>query len=148
MSLKEKLQQDLAEAMKAKDDRRVQIIRLLRDAIRKQEIDQRKELLDEDIIGVLQRAAKQHQDSINAYRAGNRIDLVEQEEAELAIIQSYLPQPLTEDELIAIIDETIRTVGATGPKDIGKVMGPLMTRVKGRADGAKVQAIVRAKRTG
>ncbi len=148
MSLKEKLQQDLAEAMKAKDDRRVQIIRLLRDAIRKQEIDQRKELLDEDIIGVLQRAAKQHQDSINAYRAGNRIDLVEQEEAELAIIQSYLPQPLTEDELIAIIDETIRTVGATGPKDIGKVMGPLMTRVKGRADGAKVQAIVRAKLAG
>lgn len=148
MSLKEKLQHDLADAMKAKDDRRVQIIRLLRDAIRKQEIDQRKELSDEDTIGVLQHAAKQHQDSINAYRAGNRMDLVEQEEAELAIIQSYLPQPLSEAELIAIIDETIRTVGATGPKDLGKVMGPLMARVKGRADGAKVQAIVRAKLAG
>jgi len=145
MNIKAKLQQDLVTAMKNKDERRVSILRLLRGAIRQQEIDRRKELSDEEVITILQQAAKQHKDSITAYRQGQRNDLVEQEEYELNLIQSYLPQPLSQEELSAIIDSTIRQVGASTIRDIGKVMGPVMAQVKGRADGAQVQALVRAK---
>lgn len=145
MDIKAKLQQDLVAAMKNKDERRVSILRLLRSAIRQQEIDRRKDLSEEEVITILQQAVKKHKDSITAYRQGQRYDLVEQEEYELNIIQSYLPQPLSQDELTAIIEATIRQVGASSMRDIGKVMGSVMAQVKGRADGALVQAIVRAK---
>jgi len=145
MTIKEKLQQDMIAAMKAKDEDRLRIIRLLRGNIRKAEIDSRKDYTDDDVIGILMSAAKQHQDSIQAYRNGGRTDLVAQEEAELTVIREYLPQAMSAGELEAVVMEVIRATGATTIKDLGKVMGAVMAKVKGRADGAQVQAMVRSK---
>jgi len=132
-------------AMKAKDEDRLRIIRLLRGNIRKAEIDSRKDYTDDDVIGILMSAAKQHQDSIQAYRNGGRTDLVAQEEAELTVIREYLPQAMSAGELEAVVMEVISATGATTIKDLGKVMGAVMAKVKGRADGAQVQAMVRSK---
>lgn len=132
-------------AMKAKDELRTSVIRLLRGMIRKMEIDQRKDLDDKDVIGVLTNAAKQRRDAIKAYADGGRDDLVKQEEAELAIITEYLPEAIGQDELEQLIVKVIAETGATTMKDIGKVMPKIMQQVKGRADGSQVQAIVRSK---
>jgi len=148
MGLKERLQQDLIESTKSRNEIKTGVIRLLRGMIRKQEIDQRKEFGDDDVIGVLASAVKQHRESIKAYTAGGRADLVAQEEAELAIIESYLPQALSPQELEKIVRDTIAETGATSIKDLGKVMAKIMPQVKGRADGAVVQTLVRAKLTG
>ncbi len=145
MSLKEQLQKDMVTAMKAKNELKVGVIRLLRGSVRKLEIDQRKELNDQDIIGVITNAAKQRREAIKAYTEGGRADLVAQESAELAIIEEYLPEAIGQDELAKIIDEIISETGATTLKDIGKVMPKVMQQVKGRADGALVQALVRIK---
>jgi len=145
MNIKDKLQQDMIAAMKAKDEDRLRIIRLLRGNVRKAEIDSRRDFSDEDVIGILMSAAKQHQDSIQAYSKGGRADLVAQEEAELAVIREYLPQAMPTAELEAVVADVIRETGATTIKDLGKVMGAVMAKVKGRADGAQVQAIVRSK---
>lgn len=145
MSLKEQLQKDMVAAMKAKDELRTSVIRLLRGMIRKMEIDQRKDLDDKDVIGVLTNAAKQRRDAIKAYADGGRDDLVKQEEAELAIITEYLPEAIGQDELEQLIVKVITETGATTMKDIGKVMPKIMQQVKGRADGSQVQAIVRSK---
>lgn len=147
MNIKERLQQDMIAALKAKDENRLRIIRLLRGSINKAEIDSRKEFSDDDVIGILISAAKQHQDSIEAYKSGGRADLVAQETAELAVIREYLPQAMSTTELEAVVAETIRTTGATTIKDLGKVMGAVMAKVKGRANGAEVQTIVRSQLT-
>jgi len=148
MGLKERLQQDLIESTKSRNEIKTGVIRLLRGMIRKQEIDQRKEFGDDDVIGVLASAVKQRHESIKAYGDGGRADLVAQEEAELAIIESYLPQALSTQELEKIVRDTIAETGATSIKDLGKVMAKIMPQVKGRADGAVVQTLVRAKLTG
>jgi len=148
MGLKECLQQDLIESTKSRNEIKTGVIRLLRGMIRKQEIDQRKEFGDDDVIGVLASAVKQRHESIKAYGDGGRADLVAQEEAELAIIESYLPQALSTQELEKIVRDTIAETGATSIKDLGKVMAKIMPQVKGRADGAVVQTLVRAKLTG
>ena len=147
MGLKERLQQDLIESTKSRNEIKTGVIRLLRGMIRKQEIDQRKEFGDDDVIGVLASAVKQRHESIKAYGDGGRADLVAQEEAELAIIESYLPQALSTQELEKIVRDTIAETGATSIKDLGKVMAKIMPQVKGRADGTVVQALVRAKLT-
>ncbi|MBU1063738.1 GatB/YqeY domain-containing protein [bacterium] len=145
MSLKEQLQKDMVTAMKARDELRVNVIRLLRGMIRKLEIDQKKDLDDKDVIGVLTNAAKQCREAIKAYADGGRDDLVKQEEAELVIISEYLPEAMGMDELEQIITNIITETGATSMKDIGKVMPKVMQQVKGRTDGSQVQAMVRAK---
>lgn len=145
MNLREKLQQDMVAAMKAKDERRTGVLRLLWSTIRKLEIDQKKTLDDNDINGVLNNAAKQRREAIKAYTDGGRDDLVRQEEAELAIITEYLPKALGIDELEKIVDAVIAETGAASLKEIGKVMPKIMQQVKGRADGSQVQAMVRAK---
>ena len=145
MSLKEQLQKDMVTAMKARDELRVNVIRLLRGMIRKLEIDQKKDLDDKDVIGVLTNAAKQRREAIKAYADGGRDDLVKQEEAELVIISEYLPEAMGTDELEQIITNIITETGATSMKDIGKVMPKVMQQVKGRTDGSQVQAMVRAK---
>ncbi|MBU1633007.1 GatB/YqeY domain-containing protein [bacterium] len=145
MSLKEQLQKDMVTAMKARDELRVNVIRLLRGMIRKLEIDQKKDLDDKDVIGVLTNAAKQRREAIKAYADGGRDDLVKQEEAELVIISEYLPEAMGMDELEQIITNIITETGATSMKDIGKVMPKVMQQVKGRTDGSQVQAMVRAK---
>ncbi|MBU4443935.1 MAG: GatB/YqeY domain-containing protein [Candidatus Marinimicrobia bacterium] len=145
MGLKEQLQKDMVEAMKSGNDVKVGVIRLVRGMIRKLEIDRKKDLTDDDVIGVLSNAAKQRLEAIKAYIEGSRDDLVKEEEAELAIIETYLPEALSTDELKKIIIEIIAETGAATMKDIGKVMPIVMQKVKGSANGSKVQAIVRSK---
>jgi len=145
MGLKERLQKDMVEAMKTRNDVKVGVIRLVRGMIRKLEIDRKKDFTDDDIIGVLSNAAKQRREAIKAYTEGGRDDLVKDEKAELAVIENYLPEALFTDELENIIVEIIAETGAATMKDIGKVMPIVMQKVKGRANGSEVQAIVRSK---
>lgn len=145
MGLKERLQKDMVEAMKSGNNVKVGVIRLVRGMIRKLEIDQKKEITDDDVIGVLSNAAKQRREAIKAYTEGGRDDLVKEEEAELAVIETYLPEALSTDELEKIITGIIAETGGATMKDIGKVMPRVMQKVKGRANGSEVQAIVRSK---
>ena len=145
MSLKEKLTADMKEAMKAKEEgkQRLSVIRLVRGAVRQQEIDGKKELSDEDVLGVISKEVKQRRDSIEDFKKGGRDDLVAEAEAEIAILMGYLQQQLSEDEVRSLVQEAIAVSGATSPKDMGKVMKELMPKVKGRADGKLVNGIVK-----
>ena len=144
MSLQAKLEEELRKAMREGDEPRRSTIRFLRSVIHNEEIGRGVELDDDGVIGVLSRQAQQRRDSIEAFTAGGRQDLVEKEKAELAIILAYLPeQPeqLSDDEITRLVQLTIEEVGATGPQDMGKVMGRVMPQVKGRAEGRQVNAI-------
>ncbi|MDY0094271.1 MAG: GatB/YqeY domain-containing protein, partial [Candidatus Vecturithrix sp.] len=143
MSLKDQLTQDMKIAMKQKDQIRLSIIRLVRSAIKNREIELGKELEDDDVLKVMATLVKQHKDSIEQFEKGGRIDLVEKEQAELDILETYLPKQLTEAELSALVQETIQEVGATSAKEIGKVMKALMPKLQGRADGKLVNQLVR-----
>jgi uncharacterized protein YqeY len=142
MTLQEKLQQDLKDSMRSGDTTRRDVIRFLRSAIHNQEIASQGELDDEGVIGVLSKQALQRRDSIELFREGNRPDLVEKEEAQLVIIGEYLPTQLTEEEISVLVHAAVEATGATGQKDMGKVMGRLMPDVKGKADGRAVSRIV------
>lgn len=142
MTLQEKLQEDLKAAMRAGDTVRKSVIRYLRSEIRNQEIASQKTLDDDGVIGVLGRQVRQHRESIDAFRQGNRQDLVDKEEAELAVIIEYMPRQMSEDELVALVRQAIDEAGATGPQDMGKVMGRLMPQVKGKAEGREVSRVV------
>ncbi len=145
MSLKEKLTADMKEAMKAREEgrQRLGVIRLVRGAIRQQEIDGQRELDDEAVLSVISKEVKQRRDAIEEFQKGGRDDLVRQNEAEIAILMEYLPQQMTEDEVRSAVQEAIAATGASTPKDMGKVMKELMPKVKGRADGKLVNQIVR-----
>jgi uncharacterized protein len=143
MSLFEQLTEDMKTAMKTGDKERLSTIRLLRGSIKDMAIDKRAELTEEEEIAVLSSAAKKRKESIQAYKAGGRKDLVQKEERELEVIQSYLPQQLTPDEIEKIVDAAIEQTGATTIHDLGKVMPVVMEQVKGRADGKSVNAVVR-----
>lgn len=147
MNVKETILADLITAMKAKDTKRLQVLRSLKAKLLEKEIEQRSggkaELSNEDTLAVLTKAAKQRKESIDQYTAGNRLDLVDVEKIELEIIESYLPAPMSEDEIIELIDNQINKVGATGMQDIGKVMGPIMGQLKGKADGSLVNKLVK-----
>ncbi|MCY3543658.1 MAG: GatB/YqeY domain-containing protein [Chloroflexi bacterium] len=143
MPLKEALTNDLKDAMRQRDAVRRDTIRLLLSAIGYEEKAKRTDALDDDaVMQVLSRQAQQRRDSIEAYQKGDRPDLVAKEEAELAIVVQYLPQPLTEDEIAAIVQSAIADVSATGPQDMGKVMGKVMPQVRARANGKQVSALV------
>ena len=145
MSLKDKLTADMKDAMKAREagKLRLSVIRLVRGAIRQQEIDGQKELSDEDVLGVISKEVKQRRDSIEDFQKGGRDDLVAEAEAEIAVLMEYLPQQLSEDEVRSLVKEAIDASGAASPKDMGKVMKELMPKVKGRADGKLVNGIVK-----
>ena len=147
MNVKETILADLITAMKAKDTKRLQVLRSLKAKLLEKEIEQRSggkaELSHEDTLAVLTKAAKQRKESIDQYTAGNRLDLVDVEKIELEIIESYLPTPMSEDEIIELIDNQINKVGATGMQDIGNVMGPIMGQLKGKADGSLVNKLVK-----
>lgn len=145
MSLKEKLTADMKEAMKAREEgrQRLSVIRLIRSAVRQQEIDGKKELDDDAVLAVISKEVKQRRDSIEEFQRGGRQDLVEQNEAEVAILMAYLPQQMSEDEIRTLVQETIAAVGASSPKEMGSVMKALMPKVKGRADGKLVNDMVR-----
>lgn len=145
MSLKEQLTEDMKTAMKAKAEgkQRLAVIRMVRSAIRQTEIDGKKELDDEGVIAIIGKEVKMRRDSLEEFRKGNREDLVAQTEAEIAVLMPYLPQQLSEGEVRILVKEAMEKSGAAGPKDMGKVMGQLMPKVKGRADGKMVNTIVR-----
>ena len=140
--LKQKLTDDLKQAMRAGDKVRRSVIRLVMAAIKNAEIARHAALDDTDILGIIAKEARQRQESIEAFRQGNRQDLVAQEEAELAVLKEYLPRQMTREEIIAAARQVIEEVGAQGPGDKGKVMPKLIAQLKGKADGREINAIV------
>ncbi|UCG55529.1 MAG: GatB/YqeY domain-containing protein [Dehalococcoidia bacterium] len=142
MSLKKKLSDDLRRSLKERDKRRSSVIRLLLSAIHNAEIARRGLLEDSDILGVVAKEAKQRKESIEAFKKGNRQDLVIQEEAELAILETYLPEQMSRDKIAATASKVINEVGAQGPRDMGRVMSKLMPQLKGKADGKIINEIV------
>lgn len=141
-SLKERLTVDLKQAMKSGDTTRRNVIRLVMSAIKNAEIAKRGDLEESDIIGVIAKEARQREESIDAFKQGSRQDLVDKEEAELAILQEYLPQKASRDEVVAAAQQIIAEVGAEGPRDKGKVMPKLVAQFKGKADGREINDIV------
>ena len=144
-AIKTKLEDDLKSAMRERDVLRRDVIRYIRSEIRNQEIRLQRDLEDADAIQVLSRQAQQRRDSIEAFQQANRQDLVDKERAELDIIAEYLPRQMSEAELDELASATIAEVGASGPRDMGKVMSAIMPQVRGRAEGKAVSALVSAK---
>lgn len=141
-NLKQKLTDDLKQAMKDGDKVKRSAIRLLMTAVNNAEIARRAPLEDTDILGIITKEVRQRRESIEAFKQGNRQDLVAQEEAELAILQEYLPQQMTREEVAEAARRVIEEVGALGPGDKGKVMPKLIAQLKGRADGQEINAVV------
>ena len=144
MALKDQLMADMKEAMKAHDKDRLAVIRMVRGAVRQQEIDGKKELEDSDVIAVISKEVKMRRDSIEEFNKGRRQDLVEKTQAEIDILMPYLPAQLSEDEVRELVKAAVEATGAKTQKDMGKVMGKLMPKVKGCADGKMVNNIVRS----
>lgn len=142
MTMKSRLDDDLRQAMRDREVLRRDVIRYLRSEIRNQEIRVQEDLDDDGVVQVLSRQAQQRRDSIEAFSEANRTDLVEKEQAELAIIMEYLPQQMTRDEITSLAQQVINEVGAAGPGDMGKVMSQIMPQVRGRAEGREVNSIV------
>lgn len=145
MSLQEQLKSELKTAMLAKDKARVGTIRLLMAEIKQKEVDTRTVLNDEEIIAVLTKMVKQRKDSISQFEAAARQDLVDVESAEIAVLQAFLPQPLSEAEIDTLIDSTVTQLAATGMQDMGKVMNALRPQLQGRADMGLVSAKIKAR---
>jgi uncharacterized protein YqeY len=142
MALQQRLMDDLKMAMKSGEKLRLSVIRMVRAKIKNAEIEKRDGLDDGEVLKVLTRDVKQHKESITAFKDGNRPELAEKEEAELAILMEYMPQQMSRDEVVAIVKQVIEEAGATGPQDKGKVMGKIMAQVSGKADGKEVNQIV------
>lgn len=142
MSLNEQLNEDMKQAMKSQNKFRLSVIRMVRSAIKNIEIDQRKTLDDHEILDILSREIKQRRDALQEFEKAGRDDLVDSVKAEIAIIAEYLPQQLSEEEIVDIVRQTIQETGASSKAEMGKVMSALMPKVKGRADGKLVNQIV------
>jgi hypothetical protein len=145
MSLKDRIQQDMKDAMRAKDKARLATIRLIMAAIKQREVDERIELDDAQVIAVLDKMSKQRRESISQFEQAGRDDLIAQENAELEIIRPYLPEQLGEDELNALIEDALQATGASTTKDMGKVMGQLKAKIQGRADMGAVSALIKSR---
>lgn len=143
MNIKEQLMVDLKEAMKQKQKLRKSVITMLRAAVKQIEIDQRKELSNEEVIDIVATQVKQKRSVIEEFLKGDRPDLAEEAKEEIAVLEKYLPEQLTVDELKSLISDIIAETGATTMKDMGKVMGMVNPKVKGRADGKTVSQIVK-----
>ena len=144
MSLKERITDDMKTAMRAKDSERLGTIRLLQSAMKQKEVDERIELDDTAIVAIVDKMIKQRKDSIVAFELAARQDLVDKEKAELAVLSAYLPERLSAQELTAAVQAIVTELGATGPGDMGKVMGAVKTRLAGKADMGAVSAAVKA----
>jgi hypothetical protein len=145
MSLTGQLTEAMKEAMKARDSLRLGAIRLIRTAVKNREIDQRRELDDQEVIGVISSLVKQRKESAELYREGNRPELAEKEEQELSVLQEFLPAQLGEEEIRAIIEEAVAETGASSMRDMGKVMKIVTGKTLGRADGRMVSDLVKAR---
>ena len=145
MSLKDRITSDVKDAMRAKDKPRLGTLRLITAAIKQQEVDERIELDDTQVLALLDKMRKQRRESISQFEKAKRDDLIAQEVSELDIIKTYLPEQLSDAEIAALIDETMAATGAASIKDMGKVMGQLKPKLQGRADMAAVSAMIKAK---
>ena len=143
MKLIDQIHDDLKRSMKAKDGKRVSVLRFLLSSIKYREIEKKDALDDEEVLAEIASSAKRRRESMEAFAEGGRMDLVEKEESELAILQEYLPEQLSPDEVRDVVQEVVRAVGATGASDFGKVMKELMPRLRGKADGKLVGEIVK-----
>lgn len=147
MSLKQQINEDMKSAMRAKETARLGAIRLLLAAMKQREVDERIELTDADVVAIIEKMLKQRRDSISQYKAANRQDLVDVEEFEVSVLQTYMPQQLSEAEIASAIAEAIAATGAAGPQDMGKVMGVVKPKLAGRADMGKVSGLIKAQLT-
>ncbi|TQM16968.1 hypothetical protein FB548_0336 [Pseudoxanthomonas sp. 3HH-4] len=148
MSLKQQLTDDMKAAMKAGEKDRLAVIRLINAAIKQREVDERIELDDAAVLAVLEKMVKQRKDSVTQFEAASREDLAAIERAEIVVIEAYLPAKLGEAEILAAIEAAIAEIGATGPADMGKLMGVLKPRLAGQADMGQVSALIKKKLAG
>lgn len=143
MSLKQQITEDMKAAMRARETARLGAIRLLLAALKQREVDERIELTDADVLAIIDKMLKQRRDSISQYRAANRQDLVDVEEFEVSVLQTYMPQQMSADEINAAVAQAISASGAAGVQDMGKVMAILKPQLAGRADLGKVSGLVK-----
>ena len=148
MTLKEQITEDMKTAMRAKDSERLGTIRLLLAALKQKEVDERVELDDPMVVAIVDKMVKQRKDSIAAFTTGGRTDLADKEAAEIKVLEVYLPQRMSADETVAAVKAIVAELGASGPGDMGKVMGVVKTRLAGKADMGQVSAAVKAALTG
>ncbi|MCR6477012.1 GatB/YqeY domain-containing protein [Variovorax sp. ZS18.2.2] len=148
MTLKEQITEDMKTAMRAKDSERLGTIRLLLAALKQKEVDERVELDDAMVVAIVDKMVKQRKDSIAAFTTGGRTDLADKEAAEIKVIEGYLPQRMSAEETTAAVKAIVAELGASGPGDMGKVMGVVKTRLAGKADMGQVSAAVKAALTG
>jgi uncharacterized protein YqeY len=145
MNLKAQITEEMKAAMRARDTQRLSAIRLVLAAIKQKEVDERKDLTDRDVINVVEKMIKQRRESITQYEKAARADLIEVEKFELAVLQEYMPQPLSDSDVEAAVTAALTESGAQGVRDMGKVMGVLKDKLAGRADMSAVSAIVKAR---
>lgn len=145
MTLRDRINDDMKAAMKARESDKLNAIRLLTSAIKQKEVDERIDITDDIVLAIIEKMLKQRKDSIEQYTAGNRMDLVAKEQFEVGILQVYMPAQLSDAELAAILDGVIADVGASSAKDMGKVMNTLRPKVAGRADMGKLSGVVKAR---
>jgi len=146
--LKDRITADMKDAMRAKDKQSLGTIRLILAATKQREVDERITLTDADVLAILDKMVKQRRDSISQFDKAGRDDLSAQEQVELDLIQTYLPQPLSDDEISALIEQAVADTGAAGMQDMGKVMGWLKPKLQGRADMGKVSGQIKQKLAG
>ncbi len=142
MNLKEQLTNDLKESMKNKEQVKKSVVTLIRAAIKQKEVDERVELNDEAVLDIISKQMKQRNDALEEFKKAGRDDLISQTEEEIQVLLSYLPKQLTDDELRVLIKEAIDKTGASSSKDMGKIMGMLMPKTKGKADGKRINTLV------
>jgi uncharacterized protein YqeY len=147
-TLKEQLQNDTNAALRAGDKARLSVLRLVMAAIKQREVDSRAEMTDDRVLSLLEKMVKQRHDSITQFKQGNRDDLVAKEEAEVGVLQEYLPEQLDEAATLALVDEVIAATGANSPKDMGRVMGELKVRAAGQLDMGKASGLVKNRLVG
>ena len=145
MDIQTNLKNDMIIAMKTKDADKLKTIRSLRAAIQSKRLELNQDLTEEETMAVIAKSAKQRRDSIASFQEGGRDDLVAEEEQELTIIEEYLPKQMSEEEISSIVEEILQSTSSSSMKDMGKVMGAIMPKVKGKADGGLVQTIVKNK---
>jgi uncharacterized protein len=148
MALREKLNEDIKVSMKAREAEKLGALRLLSAAVKQREVDERITLDDAGMVAVIEKMLKQRKDSIEQFEKAQRHDLADKEKYEVTVLQAYMPQALSEDEVAAIVSEAVAASGAKAPSDMGKVMGLVKPRVAGRADMAKVSALIKSKLAG
>lgn len=143
MSLEERLVEEMKQAMKSNDKLKLSTIRMIRSASKNKEIELRKKLEDEDVVKVIQAMLRKGEESVEQFQIGGRVDLVEKEKKEIEVLKSFLPQPLSQEEILKIIDQSIQETQASSLKDIGKVMKSVIPKIGGKADGKLVNQLVK-----